>query len=105
MAVEIAAEGANGFMSTITRNPGRIYSVQYGRVPLELVANSERTFNAEWLAPNKIDVTDDFVKYARPLIGEDWVSVPMVGGIQRFARMAPLFAEKKLSEYVPMGHR
>jgi 6-phosphofructokinase 1 len=105
MAVEIAAEDANGFMSTILREPGRIYNVKYGRVPLELVANSERTFNSEWLAPSKIDVTDDFVRYARPLIGEDWVSVPLVNGIQRFARLAPKFAEKKLAPYTPQGHR
>ena len=65
-----------------------------GAVPLEDVANSERSFPEKWIAPNRIDVTDEFVDYARPLIGEDWVSVPMVNGRQRFARLTPTFAKK-----------
>jgi 6-phosphofructokinase len=104
-AAEIAASGENGFMSTVLRQPGRIYNVTYDKVPLELVANSEREFPKEWMAPNKIDVTDDFLNYVRPLIGEDWVSVPLVNGLMRFARLKPIFAEKKLAEYVPVGHR
>jgi 6-phosphofructokinase 1 len=104
-AVQIAIEDGNGWMATILRKPGFIYNVEFDKVPLELVANSERTFPAAWLAPNKIDVTDEFVKYARPLIGEDWVSVPVVNGIMRFARLRPIFAEKKLPSYIPVGHR
>ncbi|MHB9038748.1 MAG: diphosphate--fructose-6-phosphate 1-phosphotransferase [Armatimonadota bacterium] len=104
-AVQIAVEDGNGFMSTMLRSPGTIYSMVYDKVPLELVANSERTFPQSWIAPNKIDVTDEFVEYARPLIGEDWVSVPLVNGLMRFSRLEPIFAEKKLPDYVPMGHR
>jgi 6-phosphofructokinase 1 len=98
-AVEIAASGENGWMSTLLRDPGPIYSVRYDKVPLEAVANSERTFPEAWLTPNKIDVTDDFLDYARPLIGEDWPSVPVINGRQRFTRFKPLFAEKKLPAY------
>jgi len=87
-------------MSTILREPGPIYNVRYDKVPLELVANSERTFPAAWITPNKIDVTDEFVQYAKPLIGEDWASVPVINGRQRFTRFEPIFAEKKLPEYV-----
>jgi len=104
-AVQIAAEIGNGFMSTILRKPGKIYGVDFDKVPLDLVANSEREFPKTWLADSKIDVTDDFVDYARPLIGEDWVSVPLVNGIMRFARMKPIFAEKKLPAFIPVGHR
>lgn len=104
-AVQIAVEDGNGWMSTILRKPGMIYSVDFDKVPLELVANSERSFPASWLAPNKIDVTDDFVKYARPLIGDDWVSVPVINGIMRYAKMKPIFADKKLPAYTPVGHR
>ena len=98
-AAEIAASGENGWMSTILRKPGLIYNVDYDKVPLELVANSERTFPEAWIAPNKIDVTDDFLKYATPLLGEDWASVPVINGRQRFTRFAPIFAEKKLPAY------
>jgi ATP-dependent phosphofructokinase / diphosphate-dependent phosphofructokinase len=98
-AALIAQKGENGYMSTILREPGIIYNVRYDKVPLEKVANSERTFPQAWLAPNKIDVTDEFLNYAKPLIGEDWPSVPLVNGRQRFTRFTPIFAEKKLPAY------
>lgn len=104
-AVLIAVSGENGWMSTILREPGPIYNVRYDKAPLELVANSERTFPEAWIAPSKTDVTDDFVRYAKPLIGEDWASVPVVNGRQRFARLAPVFADKKLPEYLPQALR
>jgi ATP-dependent phosphofructokinase / diphosphate-dependent phosphofructokinase len=98
-AVEIAVKDGNGWMATILREPGFIYNVRYDKVPLEKVALSERFFPEKWIAKNRIDVTDEFVAYAKPLIGEDWVSVPMINGIQRFTRLKPVFAEKKLPEY------
>jgi 6-phosphofructokinase 1 len=99
-AVLIAKDGENGWMATILRKPGVIYSVDYDKAPLEKVANSERTFPQTWLSDNKIDVTDDFINYAKPLIGEDWASVPVINGRQRFARFKPIFAEKKLPAYM-----
>ena len=98
-AVEIAHSGENGWMATILRRPGLIYNVDYDKVPLEKVANSERTFPQEWIADNKFDVTDDFLAYARPLMGEDWPSVPVINGQQRFARFNPKFAQKELPSY------
>ncbi len=98
-AALLAQAGEDGYMATILRTPGRIYNVTYDKVPLDKVANSERTFPEQWLAPSKIDVTDDFIRYAQPLVGEDWPSVPLVNGRQRFARLKPIFAEKKLPAY------
>ncbi|NLG51952.1 MAG: diphosphate--fructose-6-phosphate 1-phosphotransferase [Chloroflexi bacterium] len=104
-AALLAAEGESGYMSTILRNPGSIYSVRYDKVPLEQVANSERTFPKGWITPDGTDVTDEFIAYARPLIGEDWPSIPLVDGRQRFARLKPLFAEQRLLEYLPQAYR
>jgi ATP-dependent phosphofructokinase / diphosphate-dependent phosphofructokinase len=103
-AVDIALHEGNGWMATILREPGFIYNVKYDKVPLEKVALSERFFPKDWIAPGGIDVTDAFVRYAKPLIGEDWVSVPLIGGIQRFARLLPLFAKKRLPEYIPQAY-
>ncbi len=100
-AVDIALNHGNGWMATILREPGFIYNVKYDKVPLEKVALSERFFPKEWIADNKIDVTDDFIRYAKPLLGEDWVSVPMINGIQRFTRLKPIFATQKLDKYTP----
>ena len=104
-AVQIAVEEGSGYMATILRDPGPVYHVRYDKVPLEVVANSERAFPEAWIAPSRTDVTDDFVRYARPLIGDDWPSVPLAGGLQRFARLKPIFAEKKLPSYVPQAYR
>lgn len=90
-AVEIAVKDGGGYMSTILRKPGEAYEVYYDKVPLEKVANSERKFPAAWLSENKIDVTEDFVKYARPLIGTEWPRIPLENGIQRFSRFKPIF--------------
>jgi 6-phosphofructokinase len=104
-AVLLAASGQGGVMATILREPGPLYAVRYDQVPLELVANSERAFPKAWIAPSGCDVTDDFVAYARPLIGNDWPSIPLVDGRQRFARLKPLFASQKLPAYVPQAYR
>ncbi|WP_165245934.1 diphosphate--fructose-6-phosphate 1-phosphotransferase [Paludisphaera soli] len=105
-AVEIALKEGNGWMATILRDrSGSAYNVRFDKAPLEKVANSERFFPKEWLAPNRIDVTDAFLDYARPLIGEDWASVPTVGGLPRFARIAPVLAERKLPAYTPQTYR
>ncbi len=101
-AVEIAEKDGGGWMSTILRVPGDEYSVRYDKVPLEQVANSERSFPQSWLSENKIDVTDEFVDYATPLIGTEWVRVPLEKGIQRFTRFQPIFVDKKCAAgYIP----
>jgi 6-phosphofructokinase 1 len=104
-AAQIAVEDGSGYMSTILREPGPIYNVGYDKVPLELVANSERCFPEAWIAENRLDVTDEFVRYARPLIGDGWPAIPLVNGRQRFARLEPIFAEVKLPAYVPQAAR
>jgi 6-phosphofructokinase len=105
LAANLAAKGQSGFMSTILRNPGPIYSVRYDRVPLAEVANSERNFPAAWIAKNGCDVTDDFVRYARPLVGEDMLEMPIVDGRFRMTRFQPIYASPKLPPYVPQADR
>jgi len=104
-AALLAAQGESGYMATILREPGPIYRVRYDKVPLEQVANSERTFPKAWITPDRTDVTDEFLAYARPLIGEDWPSIPLVNGLPRFARLKPIFAEKRLKPYIPQAYR
>jgi 6-phosphofructokinase 1 len=100
-AVDIAMNEGNGWMATILRDPGPLYHVRYDKVPLEKVALSERTFPEKWIAESRVDVTDDFIRYAHPLIGSDWPSIPLVNGLQRFARFTPVFAPQKLESYQP----
>ena len=101
----IAVEDGNGWMGTILRDSNDPYCVRFDKAPLDQVANSERFFPAEWIADNGYDVTDDFLRYAQPLIGQHWPSVPLVNGLQRFARFEPRFADRKLADYTPQGYR
>ena len=104
-AAHLAAAGEGGYMATILREPGDIYGVRYDKVPLVEVANSERTFPPAWISVDGTDVTDEFVRYAKPLVGEDMVSLPLIGGRQRLTRFAPIYAEQKLPKYVPQADR
>lgn len=104
-AALLAARGEHGYMASILRTDRENYTVEYGKAPLSEVANSERHFPQEWITPCGTDVTDDFVKYARPLIGDDWVSVPIIDGRIRLARLKPIFADQKLDQYIPQADR
>ncbi len=101
----LAAEHASGYMATILRNPGPGYSVRFDRVPLAEVANSERHFPAEWITADGNDVTDDFVRYATPLIGEESPSIPLIHGRPRVTRLEAIFAPQKLPAYTPQADR
>jgi 6-phosphofructokinase 1 len=104
-AALLAARHESGYMATILRAAGEVYSVSYDKVPLAEVANSERTFPPGWIAAGGYDVTDDFIRYALPLVGEGMVSLPMMGGRQRLTRFRPIYADQKLPRYVPQADR
>jgi len=104
-AVRIAEEDGTGYMATIRRAAGRAYRVEYGKVPLEEVAGRDRRFPAQWISEDRDDVTDSFVEYASPLLGDGAHEVPMEGNLPRFARLEAVFADKRCAEYVPQGYR
>ncbi len=83
--------------------PARCTACGMINVPLAEVANSERTFPDRVDRRERNDVTDEFVRYCRPLIGDDMISLPMLDGRQRLARITPIFADKKLPEYHAAG--
>ncbi len=96
-AAALALRGESGRMATILRVPGEDYAVEYGDVPLGEVANAERTFPEQWIAEGRTDVTDGFVEWAMPLIGER---------LPRFARLEPKLApEAGLGDYEPQALR
>jgi 6-phosphofructokinase 1 len=104
-AVEVALRDGTGYMATIRRRSSSPYRSYFDKVPLETVANSVRRLPASWISEDQIDVTDDFIRYARPLIGSDWPSVPLIAGRQRFTRLDLNLVEQKLPSYVPTGLR
>ena len=104
-AVDIAIHEGSGWMATILRESHSPYRVRYDKAPLDRVAASFRPLPPHWLCNGGLDVTDDFVRYARPLIGERWPDVPLENGLQRFARLTIRFIDRKLPDYLPVRHR
>ena len=93
-AAQIAAEDGSGYMSTILREPGQHLSAcATTRCRWSWSPTPSARFPEAWIAPSRTDVTDDFVRYARPLIGDGWPTIPLVDGLQRFARFEPIFAD------------
>ncbi|MFA5394223.1 MAG: diphosphate--fructose-6-phosphate 1-phosphotransferase [Candidatus Ratteibacteria bacterium] len=95
-AARIALEGEGGFMATIIRAPGLKYQVAFDKVLLKTVANAERKFPAEWIAKDRIDVTEDFIKWALPLLG---------GPLPVFADFKEVFAPNLCGKYIPFAYR
>ncbi len=89
----------------MSQSPASIYSVRYDKVPLAEVANSERSFPKHWIAASGCDVTDDFVRYAKPLTGSEMITLPTIDGRQRMTRFQPVYAEQKLAKYIPQADR
>jgi ATP-dependent phosphofructokinase / diphosphate-dependent phosphofructokinase len=96
-AARLALAGRSGVMATIIRRPGPGYAVDYGEAPLAQVANAERKFPAEWISEDRLDVTDGFVQWATPLLGEP---------LSEFTRLTPAPApDAGLGDYTPQGMR
>jgi ATP-dependent phosphofructokinase / diphosphate-dependent phosphofructokinase len=104
-AVQVACRDGTGWMATIVRRPGPRYTAGYDRIDLQTVANSARFLPKSWIAADGIDVTDDFIRYAAPLIGGESPPVPQENGLQRFARLDIRFVASKLPSYRPLRFR
>ena len=69
-AVKAAVAGENGVMVGLKRVEGKEYKVETMLIPIEQVMLEERTMPKEFIHPNGHDVTDAFVEWCRPLLGE-----------------------------------
>jgi 6-phosphofructokinase len=69
-AVTLAAAGTSGVMVTLERLTGTVYGVKTGTAPLALVANNQKRLPAEYINPAGNGMTDAFVTYAEPLLGD-----------------------------------
>lgn len=95
-AADTALAGESGYMATIIRIPGKDYKVKFEKVLLDVVANSDREFPKEWITDNRVDITDEYINWALPLIGEE---LPL------FSKFEPIFSEKKCKPFVPFSYR
>jgi len=88
-AVRGALAGVSDRMVTLERQPGPAYAVTTGLAPLAEVANAEHTLPREYINEAGNGVTEAFLEYARPLIGEP---------LSPYARLAKHPVPKRLAE-------
>ena len=72
LAVRKAVEGGGGVMVGFRRIADDPYKVEPLWIDLEEVANREKKVPSEFISPAGNDVTEEFLRYCRPLAGGDW---------------------------------
>ncbi len=93
MAVKYAVEGKTDYMVAFERAEGPEYKCNIKLINLTDVANTEKKIPQEWINKEGNGVTEDFIKYALPLIqGES--RPPLVNGLPRFAKLKKVLATK-----------
>jgi len=92
-AVKAAVSGNTDQMVIFERKAGLKYQIEYKLLPLEQVANTEKTVPLEWINDDNTGLTEDFVNYALPLVqGENEPSLE--DGLPRFARLKKVEGKK-----------
>ena len=92
-AVRFACDGETDQMVIFERQKGDKYVMKPVLMPLEKAANTEKTVPFEWITPDGTGLTEDFIKYALPLIQGD-AKAPLEDGLPRFARLKKVWATK-----------
>ena len=86
-AVKAAVRGQTDKMVVYKREEvnGK-YKCKFSMVNLKLAANTEKTVPLEWIINDGTYVSDEYVKYALPLIQGD-AKAPLEDGLPRFAKL------------------
>ena len=93
-AVKAAVAGETDKMVCYERKAGGKYEIEYKLLPLELAANTEKKVPLEWITDNGTGISDEYVKYALPLIQGE-AKAPLEDSLPRFARLKKVLVEKK----------
>ncbi len=91
-AVLSAVEGHTDKMVAIKRLPGEGYSTEVILLDLSSVANAEHKFPLEWITNDGTGISEDFYKYALPLINGT-PNRPSKDGLPLFAKLKKIKAE------------
>lgn len=82
--VKAALNGASGNMVAFERLDGDDYQIDYVLKDVNVICNQEKCVPAAWITADGSNVTEDFIRYARPLIQGE-VTVPTEDGVPKFA--------------------
>jgi len=93
MAVKYAVDGKTDYMVAFERAPGDEYKCNIKLINLTDVANTEKKIPAEWIINDGTGLSEEYIKYALPLIqGES--CPPLEHGLPRFTKLKKVLATK-----------
>lgn len=97
-AVELAIDGHSGIMTTIERQNSQPYEWQVGTVPLDQVANVEKSLPDHFISDDGFQITQAAREYLLPLIqGEAFP--PFKEGLPNYVELHNNRVAKKLDEH------
>lgn len=82
--ITAALDGKTGCMTAVFRENSENYKAGYSIVDVTKVCNMEKCVPESWITKNGTDISDDFIKYALPLI-QGFVEIPKKDGLPYFA--------------------
>ena len=92
-AVKAALAGVTDKMVCYERKAGKKYVCDYKLASLDLAANTEKTVPKEWIINDGTYVSEEFIKYALPLIKGE-TKLPKEDGLPRFAKLKKVLVKK-----------
>jgi 6-phosphofructokinase len=98
-AVLKAVNGETDIMVTIDRKSDDPYTAEIGDTALMSVAGVEKTVPTEWVNEDGNGMTDDFLRYVRPLASG--AAYPLPDALPHWPRLTGFPVDKKLAPYEP----
>ena len=83
-AVNAALNGETGKMISFVRTNTSPYELSFSTADVNIICNQEKAVPLSWITKAGSDVTDEFIRYAAPLI-QGSVDVPTENGLPLFA--------------------
>ena len=83
-AVNAALNGETGKMISFVRTNTSPYELSFSTADVNIICNQEKAVPLSWITKDSSDVTDEFIRYAAPLI-QGSVDVPTENGLPLFA--------------------
>lgn len=83
-AVNAALNGETGKMISFVRTNTSPYKLSFSTADVNIICNQEKAVPLSWITKDGSDVTDEFIRYAAPLI-QGSVDVPTENGLPLFA--------------------
>ena len=83
-AVNAALNGETGKMISFVRTNTSPYELSFSTADVNIICNQEKAVPLSWITKDASDVTDEFIRYAAPLI-QGSVDVPTENGLPLFA--------------------